>query len=218
MRMNGGGNGEFDGPSSTVVPSNTILAVAVAERFLLFEPGVLTVVVIGPVPVQLAVTETVCEPPRLSSTLRNVPLTLTLLRFGSNCVGASRTKPQLKVPSGHWPTSPTLRGGVGLGFVPASMKLSVSTIRRPPVPVEPSGQGKEITQRAEATCSVKPFAADVTAGTSSDTAAAERRDLARRMAALLHSAPPFLSVRPPWSNSGPDDGPRTAPAARSRTT
>jgi hypothetical protein len=33
---------------------------------LLFEPGALTVVLIGPVPVQPASTETVCNPPRLS--------------------------------------------------------------------------------------------------------------------------------------------------------
>src|SRR5215217_5645625 len=73
------------------------------ERSLLFEPGVLTVVLIGPVPVQWASTETVCNAPRLSGTLANVPLTLTFLRSVSNCVGAGRVKPQLNVPSGHWP-------------------------------------------------------------------------------------------------------------------
>src|SRR4030095_8963474 len=116
----------------------------------------LTVVTIGPVPVQLALTETVCSPPRLSRTLVNVPLTLTVLRSGSNCVGAGCTKPQLNVPSGHWPTQPPLRGGLGSRVVPASMKLSVSTIIRPSAAVEPSGHWNEISQRAEAICSVKP--------------------------------------------------------------
>src|SRR5262245_20507332 len=138
--MNGAGNGKLAAPLTSVLPSKTIVAVAVAERSLLFEPGPLTVVMTDPVPVQLASTETVCNPPRFSRTLANVPPTLTFLRPGANCVGAARTKPQLKVvPSGHWPTNPTLRGGLGSGVVPAAMKLSVSTIRRPSAAVEPSG-------------------------------------------------------------------------------
>jgi predicted transposase YbfD/YdcC len=88
-----------------------------------------------------------------------------VLRSGSNCVGAARTKPQLKVPSGHWPTNATLRGGLGSGVVPAPMKLSVSTSRRPSAAVEPSGHWNGVDQRAEAICSVKPFAADAAAGT-----------------------------------------------------
>jgi hypothetical protein len=99
------------------------------RALLALRASALTVVMIGPVPVQRASTEAVCNPPRLSRTLANVPLTLVFLRSGSNCVGAARTKPQLKVPSGHWPPNPTLRGGLGSGVVPASMKLSVSTIR-----------------------------------------------------------------------------------------
>src|SRR3954447_832303 len=170
--MNGAGNGKLAAPSTSVLPSKTIVAVAVAERSLRFEPGVLTVVLIGPVPIQLPSTETVCNPPRLSRTPVNVPLTLTFLRSRSNCVGAARVKPQLKVPSGHWPTNPTLRGGLGSGVVPASMKLSVSTISRPSAAVEPSGHWNGINQRAEATCSVKPFAADATAGTTSNAKAA----------------------------------------------
>ena len=117
-RMNGAGNGKLEPPSTSVLPSKTIVAVAVAERSLRFEPGALTVVSIGPVPFQRASTDTVCDPPRLSSTLANVPLTLTFLRFGSNCVGAGRVKPQLKVPSGHWPVNPTLRGGLGSASSP----------------------------------------------------------------------------------------------------
>jgi hypothetical protein len=173
-RMKGAGNGKLAAPSTSVSPSKTIVAVAVAERSLRVDPGPLTVVMIGPVPVQRASTETVCNPPRLSRTLANVPLTLTFLRSGSNCVGAARTKPQLKVPSGHWPTNPTLRGGLGSGVVPASMKLSVSTIRRPSAAVEPSGHWNGVDQRAEATCSVKSFAADATAGTASNARAASR--------------------------------------------
>src|SRR5262245_12375175 len=171
-RMNGAGKGKLEAPSTSVVASKTIVAVAVAGRCLRFEPGPLTVVVIGPVPVQVARTDTVCSPPRLSRTLANVPLRLTFLRSGSNCVGAGCTKPQLKVPSGHWPTKPTLRGGLGSGVVPASMKLSVSTISRPSAAVVPSGHWNEIDQRAEATCSVKPFAAHATVGTTSTARAA----------------------------------------------
>src|SRR5436190_23759570 len=95
IRMNGAGKGKFEAPLTSVLPSKTTVAVAVAERFLLFEPGVLTVVVIAPVPVQLALTDTVWDPPRLSDTLANVPLTLTLLRFGPNGVGAGRVQLQL---------------------------------------------------------------------------------------------------------------------------
>ena len=168
----GGGNGKLAAPSTSVLPSKTM--VAVAARSLRVDPGPLTVVMIGPVPVQRASNETACNPPRLSGTFVNVPLTLTFLRSGSNCVGAARTKPQLKVPSGHWPTNPTLRGGLGLGVVPASVKLSVSTIRRPSAAVEPSGHWNGVDQRAEATCSVKPFAADATAGTASNVSAASR--------------------------------------------
>ena len=80
-RMNGAGNGKLASPSTSVLPSKTIIAVAVAERSLRFEPGPLTVVMIGPVPVQRASTETVCNTPRLSRTSANVPLTLTFLRF-----------------------------------------------------------------------------------------------------------------------------------------
>src|SRR5215210_5481332 len=98
--MNGAGNGKLLALSTSVVPSKTILAVAVAARCLRFEPGPLIVVVTGPVPVQTAFTETVCNPPRLSGTFVNVPVTLTLLRVESNCVAAGRVKPQLKVPSG----------------------------------------------------------------------------------------------------------------------
>ena len=54
------------------------------------------------------------------------------------------------------------------------MKLSVSTIRRPSAAVEPSGHWNGVDQRAEATCSVKPFAADATAGTTSNARAASR--------------------------------------------
>ena len=43
-RMNGAGNGKLAAPSMSVSPSKTIVAVAVAERCLRFEPGVLTVV------------------------------------------------------------------------------------------------------------------------------------------------------------------------------
>src|SRR4029450_3903036 len=138
------------------------------------DPGPFTVVVIGPVPVQRASTETVGNPPRLSRTSAKVPLTLTALRSGSNCVGAARTKPQLKVPSGHWPTNPSLRGGLGSGVVPASMKLSVSTIRRPSAAVEPSGHWNGGAHRARAPRPPKPFAADATAGTASNARAASR--------------------------------------------
>src|SRR5262249_15334903 len=117
--MNGAGKGKLDGASTSVLPSNKIVAVAVAERSLLFEPGTLTVVVRGPVPVQVALTETTCNPPRLSRTLANVPPAVTVLRSASNRVGAGCAKPQLKVvPSGHRPTKPTLRGGLGSGVVP----------------------------------------------------------------------------------------------------
>jgi hypothetical protein len=54
------------------------------------------------------------------------------------------------------------------------MKLSVSTIIRPPDAVEPSGHWNEINQRAEAICSVKPFAADATAGRRSDARTTSR--------------------------------------------
>jgi hypothetical protein len=54
------------------------------------------------------------------------------------------------------------------------MKLSVSTIRRPLAAVVPSGHWNEINQRAEATSSVKPFAADATVGTTSTARAASR--------------------------------------------
>jgi len=54
------------------------------------------------------------------------------------------------------------------------MKLSVSTIRRPSAAVEPSGHWKGVDQRAEATCSVKPFAAEATVGTTSNAKAASR--------------------------------------------
>src|SRR5215218_3187060 len=173
--MNGAGKGKLASPSTRVSPSKTIVAVAVAERSLVIEPGPLTVVATGPVPVQRASTDTVCTPPRLSRTLANVPPTLTVLRSASNRVGAGRTKPQLNVPSGHWPTKPTLRGGSGFGIVPASMKLSVSTISRPSPAVEPSGHGNGVDQRAEAICSVKPVAADATAGASSDPRATSRK-------------------------------------------
>src|SRR5262245_3006620 len=86
--MNGAGKGKSGAPSTSVVPSKTILAVAVAERSLLFEPGPLTVVMVARVPFQRASRETACTPPRLSRTFANVPLTLTVLRAGSNCVGA----------------------------------------------------------------------------------------------------------------------------------
>ena len=102
----------------------------------------------------------------------NVPLAPTFLRFGSNRVGAAWVKPQLKVPSGHWPVNPTLSGGLGSGVVPASMKLSVSTIRRPSGAVEPFGHSNGVDQRAEATCSLKPVAAEATAGTTSNARAA----------------------------------------------
>jgi hypothetical protein len=82
--------------------------------------------------------------------------------------------PQLKVPSGHKPTNPTLSGGFGSRGVPASMKLSVSTINRPSTAVEPSGHWNGINQRAEATSSRKPFAADATPGTASNARAATR--------------------------------------------
>ena len=72
-RINGAGNGKLAAPSTSVLPSKTIVAVAVAERWLRVEPGPFTVVLIGPVAVQVASTETVCNPPRLSSTLANVP-------------------------------------------------------------------------------------------------------------------------------------------------
>jgi hypothetical protein len=54
------------------------------------------------------------------------------------------------------------------------MKLSVSTIIRPPDAVERSGHWNEINQRAEAICSVKPFAADATAGRRSDARTTSR--------------------------------------------
>src|SRR5689334_2012875 len=54
------------------------------------------------------------------------------------------------------------------------MKLSVSTIMRPSTAVEPSGHWNEIDQRAEATCSWKPFAAHATPGTTSSARAASR--------------------------------------------
>src|SRR5262245_38021557 len=172
--MNGAGEGKVAEPSTSVVPAKTIVAVAMAERFLLFEPGPLTVVTIGPVAAQAASTETVCMPPRLSRTLANVPPALTLFRFGSNCVGAGCAKPQLNVPSGHWPTKPTLSGGSGSRVVPAPMKLSVSTIRRPSAAVLPSGHWNEIDQRAEAISSVKPVAVDATVGTTSGVRVANR--------------------------------------------
>src|SRR4029450_8168227 len=52
--------------------------------------------------------------------------------------------------------------------------LSVSVMRVPAAGVEPSGHGNGVDQRAEATCSVKPFAADATAGTASNARAASR--------------------------------------------
>ncbi len=54
IRMNGAGNGKFAAPSTNVSPSKTTLAVALAGRSLRHEPGALTVVVAGPVPVQRA--------------------------------------------------------------------------------------------------------------------------------------------------------------------
>src|SRR4051794_36267470 len=68
------------------------------------------------------------------------------------------------------------------------MKLSVSTIIEPPEAVEPSRHPNETRQRAGATCSVKPFAPDATAGTSSDAKAASRGATDReglRMSELL---------------------------------
>ena len=50
--MNGAGNGKFAAPSTSVLPSKTIVAVAVAERCLRVESGPLTVGLIGPIPVQ----------------------------------------------------------------------------------------------------------------------------------------------------------------------
>ena len=90
--MNGAGNGKLAAPSTSVLPSKTIVAVALAGRSFLLEPGPLTEVVIGPVAVQRASTETVCNPPRLSRRLANVPLTLTFLRSGPNCVGPACTR------------------------------------------------------------------------------------------------------------------------------
>ena len=63
----------------SVLPSKMIFAVAFAARSLLLEPGPLTVVMIRPRPSQRAVTEPVCDPPRLSSTPANVALAFTLL-------------------------------------------------------------------------------------------------------------------------------------------
>ena len=76
-------------PSTSVLPSNTIIAVAVAERSLLLEPGPLAVFVIFPCPIHRALTETVCDPPRLSSTAANVPPTVTFLSGLRNVVGAA---------------------------------------------------------------------------------------------------------------------------------
>ena len=45
--MNGAGNVKLAAPSTSVFPSKTIVAVAVAERSFHLEPGPLTVVVIG---------------------------------------------------------------------------------------------------------------------------------------------------------------------------
>jgi len=55
-RINGSGNGKFEEPSTSVLPSKVIAAVAVAKRCLRLDPGKLTVVTIGPVPVQRAST------------------------------------------------------------------------------------------------------------------------------------------------------------------
>ena len=106
---------------------------------------------------------------------RCAALTLTFLRSASELRGRRLYEAPLKVPSGHWPTKPTLSGGLGSRGVPASMKLSVSTIRRPSAAVEPSGHRNEINQRAEATSSVKPFAAAATDGTASNASAASRQ-------------------------------------------
>jgi hypothetical protein len=87
--MNGAGNGKVAAPSTSVLPSKTIVAVAVAERSVRLEPGPLTVVVIGPVPVQLASTGTVCKPHVRN--LGNADLTVPKLRdfrAGRRFVGA----------------------------------------------------------------------------------------------------------------------------------
>src|SRR4051794_32998871 len=68
-RMKGAGNGKLESPSTSVAPSNRIVAVAVAARSLRLDPGALTVDSTGPVPIQRATTETVCNAPRLSGTL-----------------------------------------------------------------------------------------------------------------------------------------------------
>src|SRR5215216_8585 len=52
-----------------------------------------------------------------------------------------------RVPSRHWPTNPTLRGGMGSGNVPASTKMSVSAITRPAAAVVPSGHWNELDLR-----------------------------------------------------------------------
>jgi hypothetical protein len=54
------------------------------------------------------------------------------------------------------------------------MKLSVSTIRRPSAAVVPSGHWNGVDQRAEATSSVKPVAADATVGATSTARVASR--------------------------------------------
>ena len=71
---------------------------------------------------------------------------------------------------------PDPEGRTGVRRRPSlDMNLFVSTIRRPSAAVEPSGHWKGINQHAEATCSVKPFAAEATAGTTSNAKAASKK-------------------------------------------
>src|SRR4051812_44223969 len=118
----------------------------------------------------------------------------TLLRlFASNCVGAEAKKPQLKVPSGHWPEKATRSGAVGPAVAPGSMKLSVSMNSRPSEAVEPSGHVNEIDHVAWARCSVKGLAAGAKAGTSSAvraTSAGARKRSRARMGELLSGPQP----------------------------
>jgi hypothetical protein len=119
------------------------------------------VVMIGPVPVQLASTETVCTPPRLSRTFAERAADTHVLEVRVELRGRRLHEAQLKVPSGHWPTKPTLRGGLGARVVPASMKLSVSTIRRPSAAGgairalerdQPTGEGNFLCEAVRGQC------------------------------------------------------------------
>jgi hypothetical protein len=108
--MNGAGNGKLAAPLTSVLPSKTIVAVAVAERSLRIDPGPLTVVMIGPVPVQLASTETVCNPAPVVPHVLEVRVELRRRRpYEAPTEGAVRALAHERDPEGRigvWRSSP----------------------------------------------------------------------------------------------------------------